>query len=214
VAIIDRDGFTENTKEKLINADVALEFSTPETAFENYLHCFDLGISVVSGTTGWLDRFDEITEICRAKEAGFFYASNFSLGVNLFFEVNRKLARLIAPYQEYEVSIEEIHHIHKKDAPSGTAITLASDIISENKNKSAWVCNAEAKKNEIPIVAKRIDDVPGTHTIIYDSPVDCIEISHRSKNRKGFALGAMLAAEFMKGKKGIFGMKDLLNIAY
>lgn len=211
VAIIDKEGFSELAKDNLKNADVAIEFSTPEAALDNYKPCFDLGLPVVSGTTGWLDRFDEAKETCLAKDAGFFYASNFSLGVNLFFEVNRKLAKLIAPYQEYHVSVEEIHHIHKKDTPSGTAISLACDIISHNANKSGWICNTLALENEISITAKRIDNVPGTHTITYDSPVDCIEISHRAKNRKGFAMGAILAAEFMKGKKGIFGMKDLLN---
>ncbi|MCF8370179.1 MAG: 4-hydroxy-tetrahydrodipicolinate reductase [Bacteroidales bacterium] len=212
VAIIDKEGFSESSKENLKKAHVAIEFSTPETAFDNYLQCFDLGIPVVSGSTGWLARMDEVKEICVAKGAGFFYASNFSLGVNLFFEVNRKLARLISTFPNYQIAMEEIHHIHKKDAPSGTAISLANDIISENKNKTGWVCNTTAKENEIAIVARRIDNVPGIHTITYDSPVDCIEISHRAKNRKGFAMGAILAAEFMKGKKGIFGMKDLLEI--
>lgn len=212
IAIVDKDGFSEDVKLKLKNADVAIEFSTPNTAVENYLACFDLQIPVVSGTTGWLDHFDEVKEICHAKEAGFFYASNFSLGVNLFFEVNRKLARLISGYPEYHVAIEEIHHVHKKDAPSGTAVSLANDIISENKNKTGWICNTFAHENEIAITAKRVDNVPGTHTIIYDSPVDCIEISHRAKSRKGFALGAVMAAEFIDGKKGIFGMKDLLEI--
>lgn len=212
VVTIDKDGFTHEAKRLLKMADVAVEFSTPATAVDNFLNCFDLGVPVVSGTTGWLDQFEKVRKICLDKESGFFYASNFSLGVNLFFELNKKLAHLFSAYPEYQVRMEEIHHTQKKDAPSGTAITLAEDIISENKNKTKWVCNAPANNHEIPIIARRIDNVTGTHTISYESPVDCIEISHQAKNRKGFVMGALLAAEFMKGKKGIFGMKDLLKI--
>ncbi|MEA3446604.1 MAG: 4-hydroxy-tetrahydrodipicolinate reductase [Bacteroidota bacterium] len=212
IVTIDKAGFTKKALMALKNADVAIEFSTPETAFDNFLKCFEYGVPVVSGTTGWLGRFKELEDVCKSKNAGFFYASNFSLGVNLFFEINKKLAQLISPYSDYQLSIEEIHHTKKLDAPSGTAISLANDIIAEQNQKTTWVCNTDALENEIPISAIRIENITGTHTIKYDSPVDCIEISHKAKNRKGFALGAIIAAEFMNGKKGIYGMKELLQI--
>ncbi len=211
VATIDKNGFTSHQKIAIKNADVAIEFSTPETAFSNFLECFSAGVPVVSGTTGWLHRVDELHDICKKQQAGFFYASNFSLGVNLFFNLNKKLAQLISPYSEYKLSIEEIHHTEKKDAPSGTAITLAEDIIKEQKQKTTWVCNSKVSRNEIPITAKRIDNTTGTHTIKYESSVDSIEISHKAKNRKGFAMGAVIAAEFMKTKVGIYGMNNLLQ---
>ncbi|MEM1259419.1 MAG: 4-hydroxy-tetrahydrodipicolinate reductase [Bacteroidota bacterium] len=192
------------------SVDVAIEFSTPESAFENIKLCFKHDIPVISGTTGWLEHYKEAVSLCKKQNGAFIYASNFSLGVNLFFELNEKLAKMMAKVKDYEASIEEIHHIHKLDAPSGTAITLAQGII-EHTDYSGW--NLEAKSNlEIPISAKREAEVPGTHSINYTSAVDSIEIRHIANNREGFALGALIAAEWIQGKKGVFSMKDVLNL--
>ncbi|HVA98566.1 MAG TPA: 4-hydroxy-tetrahydrodipicolinate reductase [Bacteroidia bacterium] len=192
-------------------ADVSIEFSTPESAVENIMTCFDSNIPVVVGTTGWLQKMPEIKKVCTEKNQGLFYASNFSIGVNLFFQLNTYLAKLMNPYKEYDVTMEEIHHIHKKDAPSGTAITLAEEIIANNFVKKNWTNISSNQKEKLSIVSKRIDEVPGTHTILYQSEVDAIEIKHIANNRKGFAFGAVLAAEWMINKKGIFGMNDLLK---
>lgn len=190
--------------------DVAIEFSSPESAFENIKHCFENNTPVISGTTGWLKNYDEAVSLCKKQDGAFIYASNFSLGVNLFFELNRMLAKMMANVKNYEVAMEEIHHIHKLDAPSGTAISLAEGII-EHTDYSGW--SLEAKSNlEIPITAKRKGEVPGTHTINYSSAVDSIEIKHTANNREGFALGALIAAEWIQGKKGVFSMKDVLNL--
>ena len=178
--------------------DVAFEFSTPATAVDNILRCFDLGIPVVSGTTGWNNRMEEVADICRARGAALFVASNFSIGMNIMFELNRRLAELMQG-RDYDVSISETHHIHKLDAPSGTAIVLADDIA------------AVTGEERPPITSHRIGEVPGIHEVVYDSLVDTLTLRHEAKNRKGLALGAVLAAEFLVGKKGIYTMRDLLN---
>ncbi len=194
------------------DADVAIEFSTPDTAYSNILKCIEAGIPVVSGTTGWLNRYDDIISAVKKNKSAFFYASNFSLGVNIFFELNRKLASMMSSFPDYSVEVSETHHINKIDAPSGTAVSLTNDIINILDNKSSWVCNEEAKNDEIQINAERIGNVTGKHTIKYESSVDSIEIEHNAKNRQGFAIGALLAAEFIIDKTGVFGMNDLLKL--
>lgn len=196
----------------LQRADVAIEFTMPSLAVNNYQLCFEAGIPVVSGTTGWLDRKTEVFENCQNLNGTFFYASNFSLGVNIFFSVNRKLAALMANHPEYKVGMTEIHHTQKLDSPSGTAITLAEGIMENIQAKTSWVNQKTENEAELGIVSERIGEVPGTHIIKYDSEVDYIEITHCVKNRKGLALGAILAAEFSYNKKGILTMNDLLNI--
>lgn len=196
----------------IANADVAIDFSIPDAAFDNITTCFKNNVPVVSGTTGWLDKFDEAKAICIENKGAFIYASNFSVGVNLFFELNKQLAKLMKTTSEYSVDMEEIHHTKKLDAPSGTAITLAEGII-ENSDKESWELDKKSDETVIPIVAKRIPDVPGTHSISYSSDVDTIEIKHTAHNRKGFALGAVIAAEWLVGKQGVFTMKDVLNIS-
>ena len=190
--------------------DVAIDFSTPGAAFNNISNCFAHGIPVISGTTGWLANFDKAVALCIEKEGAFIYASNFSLGVNLFFELNDYLAKMMESLGQYQVTLEEIHHTQKLDAPSGTAITLAGGII-ENSDYTDWKLG-EAKKDEIGILSKRIDDVPGTHIVEYKSAIDSIEIRHTAHNREGFALGAVIAAEWLIGKKGVFTMRDVLNL--
>lgn len=203
----------ELTAERLQQADVAIEFTGPEHAVANIVSCLNAGIPVVCGSTGWLQRLQEVESCCRQHNGSFLYASNFSIGVNIFFELNRKLASLMAGQPGYSISIEEIHHTHKKDAPSGTAITLAEQAIKELPGKNTWVNMPGTKENEIGIVSKRIDPAPGTHSVKYSSAVDDIEIIHTAHNRQGFAGGALLAAEFIHNKKGIFSMKDVLSIA-
>lgn len=195
-------------KADLQKADVAIDFSVPDAAFKNITTCFEKQVPVVSGTTGWLKQYDKAVEICNENEAAFIYASNFSLGVNLFFELNRNLAKLMSKFPEYKVAIEEIHHTQKLDAPSGTAITLAEQIM-ENSEKTGWQLD-KAANNEIPVTAKRIENVPGTHTISYNSEVDTIKIEHIAHSRDGFALGAIIAAEWLQDKKGVYSMKDVL----
>lgn len=190
--------------------DVAIDFSTPDAAFENIKSCFEHGIPVVSGTTGWLDRYDEAVKICNEQKAGFIYASNFSLGVNVFFELNSCLAAMMKNLEQYRISLEEIHHTQKLDAPSGTAITLAEGIISNTAYKG-WVLNKD-EPDYIPVHSIREGEIPGTHTVSYDSEVDNISIRHTAHNRKGFALGAVIAAEWIVGKKGVYGMRDVLNL--
>ena len=192
-------------------ADVAIDFSVPSSAFNNITNCINNKVPVISGTTGWLDKYEEAVALCREKNSAFIYASNYSLGVNIFFELNKQLAKMMRSLEVYEISMEEIHHTKKLDAPSGTAITLAEGVI-ENSSKNNWELGDEASEGNIPIVAKRIPDVPGTHTVWYDSEVDAIEIKHTAHSRKGFALGAVVAAEWIVGKKGVFSMKDVLNI--
>ncbi len=192
-------------------ADVAIDFSVPKAAYNNISTCIKQGVPVISGTTGWLDKYDEIVALCNQKKGAFIYASNFSLGVNIFFEINQQLAKLMANYEDYNVSIEEIHHTQKLDAPSGTAITLANQIL-EKINKNKWVLGETNQDNELPIIAKRIENVPGTHHVTYENNIDKIEIIHTAKNRKGFALGAVVAAEWLLGKQGVFTLRDVLGI--
>ena len=198
--------------QKLSNADVAIEFTEASMVKANIEKCFASNIPVVSGTTGWLSEgFDELKKIAESGKGGFFYASNFSIGVNLFFDLNRKLAKLMNDRSEYQISMSETHHTEKKDAPSGTAITLAEGIIDELDRKDGWKLD-EGSKEKIGITAKRIEGVPGTHEVEYRSNIDRITISHEAFSRKGFALGAISAAEFMVGKTGFYTMQDLLNI--
>lgn len=192
-------------------ADVAIDFSIPTSAYDNITNCFNHNIPVVSGTTGWLERFDEAVAVCKEKNGGFISATNFSLGVNIFFELNEQLAKMMANLDTYTISLEEIHHTKKLDAPSGTAITLAEGII-KNTDKNSWALDVTNSANEIPIVAKRIPDVPGTHSVTYSSQIDEIEIKHTANNRQGFALGAVVAAEWLIGKHGVFSMKDVLGL--
>ncbi|MCH2043534.1 MAG: 4-hydroxy-tetrahydrodipicolinate reductase [Saprospiraceae bacterium] len=195
-----------------VQADVAIEFSRPESAFDNITTCFMAGIPVVSGTTAWLDRYEEACEICKEQKGAFLYASNFSLGVNIFFSVNQKLAALMQPHTDYSAKMLEIHHTEKLDAPSGTAITLAEGIIAENPKLNQWNLGTEAsEESSIPIEAQRIAKVPGTHIVTYSSEVDQIIIKHEAKSRKGFALGAITAAKWLIGKEGIYSMQDLIN---
>ena len=199
------------TKENIRKADVAIEFSNPDSAKENILFCLKENVAVVCGTTGWLKNLATVENTCRELNGSFLYASNFSVGVNIFFELNKKLAALLKPHHAYNVAIEEIHHTHKKDAPSGTAITLAEQILSSSDTKNKWINEKSENDNELSIISKRIDEVPGTHSIKYTSNIDDIEIIHTAHNRQGFAEGAVLAAEYIGGRKGIFSMKDVLN---
>lgn len=192
-------------------ADVAIEFTRPEAAYNNYLKCFEANIPVVSGTTGWLDKLPDIQEKCVNDKKTFFYASNFSLGVNIFFEINKQLARIMNNMNNYDVSMEEVHHTQKLDAPSGTAITLAEGLIENIDRKTGWALDKAEKDEDITIKAIREGRVPGIHTIKYESSVDEIIIHHSAKSRKGFALGAVLAAEFVQGKTGYLTMNNLLN---
>jgi len=209
---IDADNADEFSAENLKRADVAIEFTGPENAVRNIRQCLDAGIPVVCGSTGWLERLPLVEKYCIEKNGTFLYASNFSIGVNIFFELNKKLAALMSKQPVYDVSIEEIHHTQKKDAPSGTAITLAEQIIKELPRKTSWTNDLPANNEQLFISSKRIDPAPGTHTVKYSSEVDDIEIIHTAHNRKGFAGGALLAAEFLHNKKGIFTMKDVLHI--
>lgn len=209
---IDVDNINAITKDDLKKCDAAIEFSTPATAISNMTKCFDAGIPVVVGTTGWYDRLEKVKKICEERNGCLFYASNFSIGVNIFFKVNEHLAKMMNKYSDYDVSMEEIHHIHKLDAPSGTAISLANQIIGNVNRKKKYVNTKTTKSGELEIISKRIDEVPGTHTVNYFSSIDDIEIKHTAHNRKGFALGAILAAEFVRGKKGVFGMNDLMHL--
>ena len=200
------------TIRNLQKADVAIEFTIPSSAVSNYQLCFEAGIPVVSGTTGWLKRQAEVYESCKNLNGTFFYSSNYSLGMNIFFQVNKKLAALMANRSEYKIGMTEIHHTQKLDAPSGTAITLAEGIIENIPTKTKWINQKTEVSDEIEIISERIAEVPGTHIIKYDSEVDYIEITHCAKSRKGLAFGAVLAAEFSINKKGKLTMNDLLNI--
>ena len=210
---ISRNNFDQFTSENVSKADVAIEFTQPSAAFFNMSKCFDAGIPVVVGTTGWYDKIQEVKELCLLKNGSVIYASNFSIGVNLFFELNRKLAMLMKTQKEYNVSLEEIHHTQKLDKPSGTAITLANDIISNSDIKKEWSINENDKSadNKLLISSIRKDKIVGVHSVKYESQSDKIEIRHEAFNRKGFANGAIRAAEWILGKKGFFEMKDFLN---
>lgn len=204
---VDKD----DTDYDITKADVAIDFSIPSVAFGNISNCLKNGVPVVSGTTGWLADYDKAISLCEEKKGAFIYASNFSLGVNIFFELNKTLAKMMSNLEQYNVTMEEIHHTKKLDAPSGTAITLAEGVIDNNTNYDSWKLD-ESDNKTIPIVAKRIADVPGTHTVNYESEVDTITIEHVAHNRQGFALGAVVAAEWLVGKTGVFSMNDVLNI--
>ena len=207
VAIIDKD----NPKDSLNGAEVAINFSVPSAAVANITHAINEGVAVVCGTTGWLDSRADIESRCTSKKGAFLYASNFSLGVNIFFALNEKLAQMMGQHKEYNASLTEIHHTQKLDAPSGTAITLAEGVLPYI-DKNTWALEEDAKEKDLPIRAERLPDVPGTHTVDYNSLTDKISIEHVAHNRDGFALGAVVAAEWINGKSGIFTMKDVLNI--
>lgn len=209
---VNIDNLEDNTIENIRRADVAIEFTGPESAFDNVTKCMDAGVPVVCGSTGWLQKFDEAKAYCRNKEGALLYASNFSVGVNIFFALNKTLAQLIAPHKEYEASITEVHHTQKKDAPSGTAITIAEQMLQFLPQKSRWVNHPSENPADLAIISERVDPAPGTHRVLYHSGIDDIEIIHTAHSRKGFASGAVLAAEFLKGKKGIFSMTDVLGI--
>jgi 4-hydroxy-tetrahydrodipicolinate reductase len=195
----------------LQQADAAIEFSVPESAYANVLRCFDADVPVVCGTTGWLEQMEIVKTLSLHSGKAFFYASNYSIGVNIFFQMNRYLARMMEKYDSYNPSLEEIHHIHKKDSPSGTGITLAEDLLREISRKHHWKEGLGTDPSVLEIISKREGEVPGTHRVKYSSVIDDIEISHVAHNRKGFALGAVLAAEWIQGKKGVFGMNDMLG---
>lgn len=201
---------SSDTFEGLLQADVAIDFSVPNSAVSHISECLNHNIPVISGTTGWLENYDEMVNLCQEKNGSFIYGSNFSLGVNIFFELNSYLAKMMKNLSDYNVSMEEIHHTQKLDAPSGTAISLAEGII-KNTDYTNWTLD-NASKNEIHIDAKRIENIPGTHSVFYDSKVDQIEIKHTAHSREGFALGSVIAAEWLVGKKGVFTMKDVLGI--
>lgn len=201
----------DSSEGKLDEADVALEFSAPEQAVANIVRCFEHRLPVVSGTTGWLDRSDEVLKKCESSNGSFLYASNFSIGVNLFFQLNEYVAQLMEPWKDYQVKIEEIHHTEKKDAPSGTAISVAEGII-KHLPKNKWHLDNGDDADSIPIRAERMDDVKGTHRVLYRSTIDTIKIEHQAHSRDGFALGALLAASWLIGKTGVYTMEDVLRL--
>ena len=209
---IDINNASDLNKENIAKADVAIEFTGPHSAFDNVMKCLELGIPLVCGSTGWLDKWSEAKQFCEQQQGTLIYASNYSIGVNLFFELNTRLAKLMSGYPQYEVSMEEIHHTQKKDAPSGTAITLAEQVLANIPGKKKWVNHVSDNPSELEIISERIDPAPGTHKIKYASSVDDIEIIHTAHSRIGFAGGAVLAAEFAINKKGIFGMKEVLGL--
>ena len=208
---IDKDNTSDLTINNLKQADVAIEFTRPESAADNIKLCIEAGVPVISGTTAWLDRLDEVKAHLKTHNGGFLYASNFSIGVNIFFALNRYLAGMIKDYDQYNPQMEEIHHTQKLDAPSGTGISLAEDLMDIISTKKKWVNNETQNPNELALVSKRIDNVPGTHTVEYLSEVDTIEIKHTAHSRIGFAKGALSAAEWIAGKQGFFTMQDMLG---
>jgi 4-hydroxy-tetrahydrodipicolinate reductase len=211
VARIDKDSTTADWDE-LKKAQVAIEFSKPDTAVENIKRCFALHLPVVVGTTGWYEHLDEIKQLCQSGNNTILPATNFSIGVNLFFHINKKLAQAMENLPEYDVVIEETHHTHKLDAPSGTAITIAQGILAEISRKSKWaLSNDVSSESDLSITSHRIDEVPGTHMVRYASEIDDIEIKHTAHNRSGFAIGAVVAAEWVKDKKGFYSMSDLIG---
>lgn len=211
VSIIDIDNKADMDSDAFRSADVAIEFTRPESAIENIFKCFEVGVPVVVGTTGWLDKLEEVKAEMKKKNGTLFWASNFSVGVNIFNAANKFLAKIMNDYDVYNVSMTEIHHIHKLDAPSGTAITLAEGIMENLDRKKSWKLDAEESSEDIAIKAVREGEVPGTHIVTYDSEVDTITFSHEAKSRRGFALGAVIAAEFTAGKKGFLSMNDIFN---
>jgi 4-hydroxy-tetrahydrodipicolinate reductase len=200
------------TKDNIAKADVAIEFTGPHTAYENVKKCIDFGIPVVSGSTGWNTKLEEMKGYVKQKGGSFLHTSNFSIGVNIFFEVNKLLAKLMAPHKEYDVVLKEIHHTAKLDAPSGTAVTLADQVLANVPRKVKWVNQETSNADELTIISERIDPAPGTHFVKYTSEIDDIEIIHTAHNRKGFALGAVLAAEYISDKNGIFSMQEVLGL--
>lgn len=211
VSIIDINNTADFDSEAFRSAEVAIEFTTPATALNNYMRCFAANVPVVSGTTGWLDHLDEVKAKCEQEGKTFFYASNFSVGVNIFFALNRYLAKIMNNFPAYDVRMTEVHHIHKLDAPSGTAITLAEGILEHIDRKERWTLETAEQPTDLPIHAIREGEVPGIHEIVYESEADTISIKHDAKSRAGFALGAVIAAEFTAGKKGFLGMNDLFH---
>jgi 4-hydroxy-tetrahydrodipicolinate reductase len=209
--IIDVDNTDELCETKLTDIDVAIEFSSPDAAFENISRCLELSVPVVSGTTGWLMDYEKAVEICKKKNTSFIHSSNFSIGVNILFRINEELARHMAGYSDYTVSIKEIHHTKKIDSPSGTAISLAQGIIGKHPHYENWCFENDKKENFIPIQSFREGVVTGTHVVSWDSEIDTIIVSHEAKNRKGLALGAVIAAEYIHSKKGIFTMSDVMG---
>ena len=207
------ENLEDRTRENIVKADVVIEFSSPDSAYENVMLCLENGVPVVCGSTGWLDKYEQVKKYCEEHNGGLIYASNFSVGVNIFFALNKKLAQLMAPHKEYKVDLKEIHHTQKLDAPSGTAITLAEQIMEKLEYKKKWVNNPSGIENELAIISERTDPAPGTHIINYHSDIDDICITHTAHSRKGFASGAVLAAEFLAKKKtGVYSMKDVLGI--
>ena len=209
---VDKDNPDQLSSGELERADVALEFTTPDTAESNINACFRAGVPVVCGTTGWMERLGEVERMCKEMNQTFFYASNFSIGVNILFRLNSWLAGVMNRFPEYEPRLTEVHHIHKKDSPSGTAITLAEGITGNIDRKNNWINKESGQENLLSVISERKGEVPGTHVITYSSPLDVLEISHRALSRSVFASGAVMAAEFIAGKKGIFKMNDLLDI--
>ncbi|MBC7536038.1 MAG: 4-hydroxy-tetrahydrodipicolinate reductase [Ferruginibacter sp.] len=208
---IDSHNTADLTTKSLQHCDVAIEFTGPKSAPANILSCIDAGVPVICGSTGWLNQWGEVTSYCTAHNGALLYASNFSIGVNIFFEINKKLASMMASYPAYDVMIEEIHHTEKKDTPSGTAITIAEGILNELARKRSWRNEPSEDKEILTIISKRIDPAPGTHIVRYQSDVDDIEITHSAHNRTGFSAGAMMAAAFLAGRKGIYSMKEVLG---
>jgi 4-hydroxy-tetrahydrodipicolinate reductase len=209
---IDEHNLADFNKENISKADVAIEFTGPHSAYENVKKALTLDVPLVCGSTGWVEKLNEMEKLCLDRNGSFIYSSNYSVGVNIFFEVNKRLAELIAPHSEYEPQITEIHHTTKKDAPSGTAITIAEQILEKNKRKKNWVNHITDNTGELEIISERIDLAPGTHKVKYTSVIDDIEIIHTAHSRQGFALGAVLAAEFISNRKGCFNMKDVLGL--
>ncbi|MEZ5043529.1 MAG: 4-hydroxy-tetrahydrodipicolinate reductase [Saprospiraceae bacterium] len=207
---IDVDNNADLNAGNLSGVDVAIEFTRPESAFQNIVTCLENGVPIVCGTTGWLDRLEEAKQLVEKYQGGLFYASNYSIGVNIFFALNRYLAAIMNKYDQYEVQMEEVHHTQKLDAPSGTAITLAEGILAELARKANWINAPTTQPAQLPIISKRIDKVPGTHEVSYESPVDTITITHTAHSREGFARGALAAAEWLVGKTGFYGMEDML----
>ncbi len=207
--IVDNDNDWITKKDQLSKVDIAIDFSTPDNILANIDNCFELNIPIVIGTTGWYDQIESIKEKCESKNQSLLWASNFSIGVNIFFKVNQMLAKLMNNYNDYEVEMEEIHHTGKLDAPSGTAISLANDIIEQLDRKNNWELDNSTSKESLSIYSKRIDPIPGTHSIVYDSNIDTIEIKHTAKNREGFAMGAILAAEWLQGHQGFYEFKKV-----
>lgn len=209
---VDMDNIHDLNSERFKEADVAVEFTTPEVAAGNIRACFSAGVPVVCGTTGWTDKMDEIEHLCIREKQAFFYASNFSIGVNILFKLNQWLAGVMNKFPEYEVNLSEVHHIHKKDAPSGTAITLAEDMLQRLERKTIWENKTTERPEILPVISERRGEVPGTHIITWKSPFDILEINHQALNRSVFANGAVMAAEFIIDKKGVYKMDDLLDI--